>query len=169
MKNLLFLTLLFASLSLSQELTHPRDMGLLDSDYTRPDPAKYELALESGLIIYVAEAYQVPLVTMSAFIRAGKVSDEKQGAAESLQEALKNSGPLGTSGSAFKLRLKQMAAEFLVEMHDEWMEITLNVPLEDLDHALPIFSGLLRYPAISDANIDGAARRCRVCREHCRW
>ena len=159
MKNLLFLTLFFASLSLSQDLTHPRDMGLPDSNYTRPDPAKYELALGNGLIIYVAEAGQVPLVTMSAFIRAGKVSDEKQGAAESLQYALENSGPLAPSGSDFKLRLKQMAAEFLVEIHDEWTEITLNVPLEDLDHALPIFSGLLRYPSISDANIEGAARR----------
>jgi len=133
-------------------------MGLPDSDTTRPDPAEYQLALENGLIAYVAEADQVPLVTMSAFIRAGLVNDEKQGAAESLQDALKNSGPSGTSSSDFKSSLKQMAAEFVVEMHDEWTEITLNVPAEDLDQALPIFAGLLREPAISDANIERAAR-----------
>jgi len=86
------------------------------------------------------------------------VNDEKQGAAESLQDALKNSGPSGTSSSDFKSSLKQMAAEFVVEMHDEWTEITLNVPAEDLDQALPIFAGLLREPAISDANIERAAR-----------
>jgi len=158
MKKLLLLAVFVATPCLSQDLTHPRDMGLPDSDTTRPDPAEYQLALENGLIAYVAEADQVPLVTMSAFIRAGLVNDEKQGAAESLQDALKNSGPSGTSSSDFKSSLKQMAAEFVVEMHDEWTEITLNVPAEDLDQALPIFAGLLREPAISDANIERAAR-----------
>ena len=158
MKKLLLLAVFFATPSLSQVLTHPRDMGLPDSAYTRPDPAEYQLALENGLIAYVAAADQVPLVTMSAFIRTGKVSDEKQGVAESLQDALKNSGPSGTSSSDFKSSLKQMTAEFVVEMHDEWTEITLNVPADDLDHALSIFAGLLRHPAISDRNIERAAR-----------
>ena len=94
---------------------------------------------------------------MSAFIRAGKVSDEKQGSAESLLDALKNSGPSETDRSEFKAALKRMTAEFTVEMHDEWTEITLNVPAEDLDQALPMFAGLLRDPAISAANIERAA------------
>ncbi len=158
MKRLLLLALFFANPSLSQNLKHPLDMGLPDSDYTRPDPAEYQLALENGLIAYVAEAGQVPLVTMSAFIRAGKVSDEKQGAAETLQDALKNSGPSAMSSTDFKDRLKQMVAEFVVEMHDEWVEVTLNVPAEDLDQALPMFAGLLRHPAISGVNIERAAR-----------
>ena len=81
MKKLILLAVFFATPSLSQDLTHPRDMGLPDSDHTRPDPAEYQLTLENGLIAYVAEADQVPLVTMSAFIRGGLVSDESQGAA----------------------------------------------------------------------------------------
>ena len=132
-------------------------MGLPDSSYTRPDPAEYQLALDNGLIAYVAEAAQVPLVTMSAFIRAGKVSDESQGAAESLADALENSGPSGMSSSDFRSGLRQMTAEYVVDLHDEWMEITLNVPAEDLDQALPLFAGLLRDPAISGENIDRAA------------
>lgn len=157
MKKLLLFAVLFASPSLSQDLTLPRDMGLPDSDYTRPDPAEYQLALENGLIAYVARADQVPLVTISAFVRAGLVSDESQGAAESLQDALKNSGPSGVSSNDFKAALSQMTAEFVVEMHDEWTEITLNVPAEDLDQALSLFARLLRHPAISDANIERVA------------
>ena len=157
MKKLLLLAVFIATPCLPQDLTNPRDMGLSDSDYTRPDPVEYQLVLKNGLIAYVAVADQVPLVTMSAFIRTGKVSDEKQGAAESLQDALKNSGPSGMNSSDFKSSLKQMAAEFVVEMHDEWTEITLNVPAEDLDQALGMFAGLLRHPAISGANIERAA------------
>ena len=82
MNKLLLLAALIVAPASSQDLTHPRDMGLPDSDYTRPDPADFQLALENGLIAYIAAADQVPLVTMSAFIRAGKVSDEKQGSAD---------------------------------------------------------------------------------------
>ena len=157
MNKLFLLAALFAAPALSQELTHPRAMGLPDSNYTRPDPAEFQLALENGLIAYVAAADQVPLVTMSAFIRTGKVNDEKQATAESLLDALKNSGPSGMDSADFNAALKRMAAEFTVEMHDEWTEITLNVPAEDLDQALLMFAGLLRNPAISGANIEHAA------------
>ena len=157
MKKLTLLAIIFATPTFSQDLTHPLEMGMPDSRHTRPDPAEYQLVLENGLVAFVAEADQVPLVTISAFIRAGKVSDKSQGAAESLQDALKNSGPSGMSSGDFRVGLKQMAAEYTVNLHDEWTEISLNVPAEDLDQALRIFAGLLRSPSISDANIESAA------------
>ncbi len=157
MKKLTLLAVIFATPAFSQDLTHPLEMDLPESSYTRPDPAEYQLVLENGLVAFVAEADQVPLVTLSAFIRAGKVSDKSQGAAESLQDALKNSGPSGMSSGDFRAGLKQMAAEYTVNLHDEWMEISLNVPAEDLDQALRIFAGLLRSLSISDANIESAA------------
>ena len=82
MKKLLLLAALFAAPAWSQELPHPRDMNLPQSDYTRPDPVDFQLVLENGLIAYLAAADQAPLVTMSAFIRAGKVSDENQGSGD---------------------------------------------------------------------------------------
>lgn len=157
MKKLLLIATFFAAPALSQELPHPRDMDLPESKYTRPDPVDYQFVLENGLIAYVAAADQVPLVTMSAFIRAGKVSDDKQGSAEALLDVLRNPGLSDTDRGDFKNSLKRMTAELTVEMHDEWTEITLNVPAEDLDEALSVFTGLLRDPSISAANIERAA------------
>jgi zinc protease len=157
MKKLMLLALFFAMPSFSQVLTHPRDMGLPESDYTRPDPAEYQLSLENGLIAYVARADQVPLVTLSAFVRAGKVSDQKQGAVEALLDALKNSGPVGMGSSQFKSRLEQMTAKYGVQLNDEWTEVTLNVPVEDLDQALELFASILQKPLISKENIQQAA------------
>jgi zinc protease len=153
MNKLLLLAVLIAAQALTlasaQELTNPRDMGLPDSAYTRPDPTDLQLVLVNGLVAYVARADQVPLVTMSAFVRAGKINDDQQGSAESLLDALRNSGQ--------EAALKRMTAELSVEMHDEWTEIALNVPAEDLDQALSIFADMLRAPAISAANIKSAA------------
>ncbi len=159
MKKLTLLAVIFATPTFSQDLTHPLEMGLPDSSYKRPDPAEYQLVLENGLVAFVAEADQVPLVTISAFVRAGRMNDESRGAAESLQDALKNSGPSGISSSDFRSGLKQMTAEYVANLHDEWTEITLNVPVADLDQALEIFAGLLRNPSISGVNIKRAASR----------
>ena len=90
MKKLILLAVLISVPVLAQDTTHPRNMGLSADGYTRPDPGEFQLVLENGLIAYVAESGYVPLVTLSAFIRAGRVSDEKQGAAEVLEDAFKN-------------------------------------------------------------------------------
>ena len=84
MKKLILLAVLISVPVPAQDTTHPRNMGLSADGYTRPDPVEFQLVLENGLIAYVAESGYVPLVTLSAFIRAGRVSDEKQGAAEVL-------------------------------------------------------------------------------------
>jgi len=157
MRTIPLLALLFTSSSMAQVLTHPWEMGLPASDFERPDPAEYELALENGLIAYVAEAGQVPLVTLSAFVRAGLASDDTQGAAESLRVALKDAGPAGMGAGDFKSSLRMMTADFVVAVHDEWTEISLNVPAEDFDEALEIFAGLLINPAITAASIERAA------------
>ena len=101
MKMWLFAAMLFADIAVAQVLTPPRDMGLPESSYTRPDPAEYELSLDNGLVAYVAQSTYVPLVSMSVFVRAGHTTDTQQGAAETLHSVLKNSGPQGMTADAF--------------------------------------------------------------------
>ena len=72
MKKLILLAVLISVPVLAQDTTHPRNMGLSADDYRRPDPVEFQLVLENGLIAYVAESGYVPLVTLSAFIRAGR-------------------------------------------------------------------------------------------------
>ena len=139
----------------AQDLTHPRQMGLPDSDFVRPDPADYRLVLENGLNVYLAEDRQAPLVTLGAYIRVGKVNG-KQGAAEVLADALQNSGPTAMTPETYRSALKTMTAELSVTMHEEWTEVTLNVPTEDAGAALDLFAALLRSPAIEAANIAAA-------------
>lgn len=146
-----------ASITQAQDLTDPPRMGLPESDFTRPDPADFQLSLDNGLVAFVAEANQVPLVTLSAFVRAGKVDDNKQGAAETLLQALRNAGPAGSSPMEFLDTLTAMTADYKVIMHDEWTEISLNVPTEDLAAALPLFAELVTNPAITNESLQNAA------------
>jgi predicted Zn-dependent peptidase len=158
---LLWIVALSPALAIAQDLTHPTRMGLPESSFERPDPADYELALDNGLVAFVAEARQVPLVTMTAFIRAGTIDDQQQGAAEALLEALRAGGPSGASPAAFRDALTRMTADYVVEMHPEWTEVRLNVPTEDLDEALDLFAYMVVAPAISNASLDKAAARAQ--------
>jgi predicted Zn-dependent peptidase len=148
MRALMLMVVTLAGPALSQDLPHPDDLDLPGSDYVRPDPAGYRHELDNGLVAYVAEADEVPLVTLSAFVRAGLASDERQGAAEALREALRTSGPADTGDAEFARQLDRMAADFTVAMHDEWTEISINVPVEDFDAASRLFAGLLRDPGV---------------------
>ncbi len=154
------ITLLFlmaiATAAGAQNLTHPLKLGLPESDFVRPDPLDFEVALDNGLIAYVGRAGQVPLVTMSAFIRAGKANDEAEGSAEVLAHAMQTMGPASSTPAAFRDQLRGMTAEYKVDLHDDWMEVTLNVPAEDLEAALTLFRETLFNPVMSQAAIDGA-------------
>ena len=105
-----------AAAPMAQDLTHPTRMNLPESRFERPDPANYELALDNGLTAYLAREDAVPLVTMSAFIRAGRVSDDVQGSAESLAEAFRI-GPDGM-GEDFGGALRRMTAKYTVDLHN---------------------------------------------------
>lgn len=157
-----FLLSLSGTPGFAQDFTHPQQMGLPQSNFMRPDPAEYELKLDNGLIAYIAEASQVPLVTMTAFIRAGKIDDEQQGAAEALHDALASSGPESMLPDDFRQTIERMTARFQVEFHDEWAEVSLNVPKEDFATALSLFADLLRTPGISAMNIERAAMSSRA-------
>ncbi|MGI9262732.1 MAG: M16 family metallopeptidase, partial [Woeseiaceae bacterium] len=132
-----FLMLAISSV-VAQDLTHPTRMGLPGNEFERPSPTDFQLTLDNGLTAFVAEAHQAPLVTLSAFIRVGLVDDDQQGSAETLLGALRSSGPDGMTSDAFRATLRRMTADYTVEMHAEWTEISLNVPVEDLGAALPL-------------------------------
>ena len=155
----LILSLLALSLNtqvLAQDLTHPRDMEIPKSKFKRPDPAKYQVSLKNGLVAYVAKEDQVPLVSFSAFIKAGKIDGLKEGAAEALTEAFL-AGPKNISSTAFKAALKRMTAKYSVKLHNKWIEINLNVPTEYLEEAFKLFSATVISPNITEANIKAAA------------
>ena len=152
------LLLLAITSVVAQDLTHPTRMALPDSDFKRPSPTDFELALDNGLTAFVAEARQAPLITLTAFIRVGLVDDDLQGSAEALLDAMRSSGPADMTPDTFRASLKRMTADFTVEMHDEWTEVSLNVPAEDLGAAMQLFAAVLRRPAIAAGNIERAAQ-----------
>ncbi len=140
-----------SSRSLAQDTRHPRKMNLPSSSFMRPDPQDFRVTLDNGLVAYVVEEHQVPLVSLTALVAAGSADDAKEGAAEILHHVLKQAGPTGV---AFRDALQEMVADYRVDMGPEVTKISLNVPTEDAGRALRLLAGLLKAPPISSAAVE---------------
>lgn len=138
----------------AQDYTHPRKMDLPKSEFQRPNPNDLRMQLDNGLVAYIVEDHNVPLVTITALIRAGTASDQKPGAAVALSSAMRLDGPYGETTENFKDKLHKMTADFQISMGPEITRIRLNVPVEDAWEALELLSNLLIQPRINQAVID---------------
>ncbi len=142
------LLLLSPSSSHAQDTTHPRDMNLPASGFTRPDPERFRVELDNGLVVYIVEDHTVPLVTFSAFASVG-TAHGPEGAAEVLLRGLQQ-GPAEFGPGDFRATLEAMVADYRVTMGTEETEITLNVPTGDAAAALRLLADVLRTPRLPD-------------------
>lgn len=147
---LALLALIFASRpAFAQEYPHPREMDLPETTFTRPSPDDVRAALDNGLVAYVVEEHEVPLVTLTVFVRGGTAYDDKQGAAEALVGALQRGA--GTDG--FRDHLRTMVADYAVTASPERIEVSLNVPAEHAAEAMALLADVLRQPALTEAHV----------------
>ncbi len=134
--------------SIAQDTTHPRDMNLPPTGFARPDPERFRVELDNGLVVYLVEDHTVPLVNFSAFASVG-TAHGPEGAAEVLLRGLQQ-GPADLGEGDFRRTLEAMVAEYGVAMGAEETEITLNVPAEDAAAALRLLAGVLQAPRLPD-------------------
>ena len=140
----------------AQTRADPNRLRLLDRRFVPPQPAEHRHQLPNGLVAYVVEDDVVPLVTLRAFIKVGRIDDGPPGAAEALANAIRHFGPRDSTPAEFNDSLVRMAADYMVDLHDEWMELSLNVPAEDFLEALDLLARTLQAPHVSRGAIDGA-------------
>ena len=145
-----------ASALAAQVTPHPRDMGLPDPAFQRPDPAGLRLALDNGLVAYVARDARAPLVTFTAYLGVGSGHGAPGEAAE-LAAAVRR-GPTSLESGGFADALDRMAALWSVTPGHEETEVVLEVGAEDAWEALELLAASLRAPAFEVGRASGPAR-----------
>ncbi|MFZ1806094.1 MAG: pitrilysin family protein [Cyclobacteriaceae bacterium] len=130
---------------------HPTELGLEASNFKMPNPEDYKVTLDNGLTAFLVTGKEVPLVTVTAYIVAGKAFDDKAGVAETLAAILK-SGCSGTFRN-FHQVADDLAAEYTVMMDQEGTSISLNVASEDVAWAMSALSNILQSPCINSQTV----------------
>jgi predicted Zn-dependent peptidase len=129
----------------------------------KPDELKYQpilfappraerLLLENGIILYVFEDHELPLLNISAVIRTGSNYDPigKEGLAELTGKVMRTGGTNALTGDALDEALDFFAGSLQVSMNRDSASINLSVLKNDLDEGLDIFSQIITKPAFEE-------------------
>lgn len=136
------------------EQVDPRLMRFEPVGFNPPEPER--LVLDNGMVVYLLEDHELPLVTISATIRTGGWMDppDKVGLARLTGMVMQTGGIQGKSAAELDEELERLAAHLSVSIGPESGSATLDLLQKDVAEGLKIFSGILRAPAFEPARVE---------------
>ncbi len=136
------------------EVEDPRTMKFEPVEFSPPEPERVVLA--NGLVIYLLEDHELPLVTITATMRTGSWLDpaDKVGLAAMTGAVMRTGGGGGLSAEQVDAELEQFAGDVHIGIGRQSGSASLDVLSKDLNRGLEIFAGLIRSPAFEPARLD---------------
>lgn len=148
--------LCFTATACAGELTpgDPRTMKFKSVEFTPPEPER--VVLENGMVVYLLEDHELPLVTLSASMRTGGwlESADKVGLAGLTGSVMRTGGGGGLTAEQVDEELEQYAIDVSFSIGRQSGSASLDVLSKDLPRGLRIFAGLLRAPAFDEARVE---------------
>ena len=132
-----------------QRLPRPDMIADKPLNYRVPQPER--VVLDNGMVLYLLEDHELPLIEVTALIRTGAVYDPPQqaGLASLTGEVLRTGGTISMTPQALDEKLEFMDAVITVSIESESGSASLSVLKKDFDPALDVFSEILRNPAFA--------------------
>ncbi|MGH7228248.1 MAG: hypothetical protein ACREIH_03445, partial [Nitrospiraceae bacterium] len=112
--------------------TDPRQMRFEPVQFTPPEPER--VILENGMVVYLLEDHELPLITITAMIRTGEWLDppDKIGLAMLVGATMRTGGTKRMSAADVDEELEQLAASISVGIGVESGSAMLDVLKKDL-------------------------------------
>lgn len=124
------------------------------SEIQIPDYERYELA--NGLVVYLVEDHELPLVSGSATFRTGErlVSADKVGLGNVMGDAMRLGGTATYSSDELNMALEQRAASVETAVDTTAGSASFNALTEDLEAVFGLFADVVRRPAFAPDKIE---------------
>jgi len=119
-----------------------------------PEYSRFQL--DNGMVVYLTEDHELPLVSGSATIRTGDRLEpgEKAGLANILGDVMRSGGTEAHPGDALNQLLEQRAAAIETSIDNGTGSASFRSLIEDVDQVFALFAEVLREPALPQAKID---------------
>lgn len=145
---------LLAACAGSSTLSDPRQMTFKSVEFTPPEPDR--VVFENGMVVYLLEDHELPLISMTATMRTGGWLDpaEKVGLASLTGSVMRTGGGGGLSAEQVDAELEQFAGGLGISIGRQSGSASLDVLSKDLKRGLQIFTGLIRTPAFEPARVE---------------
>jgi len=119
-----------------------------------PQPKRVQLA--NGMVIFLMEDHELPLIRGGARIRGGSrdVAADKTGLAGILGGSWRTGGTTSKTGDELDDFLEARAARVETGVGDDSSNVTMSVLKGDFDTVFPIFVDVLEHPAFRQDKVD---------------
>lgn len=153
--SILPLCLLYGTIAYAAERAHvplPKPDELKYRPIHFAPPRAERVFLNNGIILYIFEENELPLLNISAVIRTGSSYDPtgKEGLAELTGTVMRTGGTNALTGDAVDEALDFFAGSLHISMNRDAGSITLSILKKDLDAGLNIFSQIITNPAFEE-------------------
>ncbi|MBS0169709.1 MAG: insulinase family protein [Nitrospira sp.] len=133
---------------------NPRTMRFPTVEFNPPDAER--VVLDNGMVVYLLEDHELPLITINATLKTGSWLDpaDKVGLAGMTGAVMRTGGSAGMSPDEVDEALEQLAATISIGFGKESGSASLDVLKKDLKRGLYIFADLLRRPAFEQGRVE---------------
>ncbi len=133
-----------------------------------PEPTRFELP--NGMVVYLVEDHEIPLVNAAALVRAGSRWEPaaKIGLASITGTVMRSGGTAERPGDKLDEELDRLGAFVETGIGQDSGRASVSVLKEDLDKGLAILADILQHPAFPQEKIDLAkiAQRDAIARRN---
>ena len=169
MKRLMVITVIISMVfavghnTYAQEKTSPGSKVIADLKYPElkwdvPEVGKEvtRTVLKNGMILYLMEDDELPLISARALVRAGSIYDSKKDMAIAgiTGTVMRTGGTRTFTPDSLNALLEFLAGSVESGIGTESGSVSMSVMAKDLDTGLRIFYEVLRYPAFDTAKIN---------------
>ena len=135
-------------------LGEPRAMTFQPVEFSPPEPDR--VVLENGMVVYLLEDHELPLVSVTVTMRTGSWLDpiDKIGLASMTGAVMRTGGGGGLSAEQVDAELEQFAGDVSIGIGRQSGSASLDVLSKDVPRGLEILAGLLRRPAFDPARVE---------------
>jgi len=119
-------------------------------------PQTQRVVLENGIVLYILEDHELPLVNIRALIKTGTMYDpqSKEGVAELTAYVMRTGGTSKLKSAEIDRQFDFMAASASISMSMESAQVNFSVLNKDLDPGLDLLSQIIIHPAFEQEKFE---------------
>lgn len=161
-KKLLLLAttiLSFSACAAPQKAVDPRTMAFPALKFEIPKSERVQLA--NGMVVYLLEDHELPLVSMTAYINTGSIYEpaEKAGLAGLTGAVMRSGGTKESPPEKLDAELEFMASAIESSIGADVGNVSLSCLKKNLDPTLSIFADVVMHPAFREDRVTLAKNR----------
>jgi predicted Zn-dependent peptidase len=148
------LTLLVAAgCSLPAKAVDPRTMTFAPLQFSIPKADR--ATLNNGIVVYLMEDHELPLVNMTAYVRTGSIFEpaDKLGLASLTGSVIRSGGTETLAPEKLDAELEFMASAVESGIGNEMGTMSLTTLTRNLDRTMELFIDVMRHPAFREDRV----------------